>query len=105
MTKSDKRTRREHRAPGERRVQLEWLDTLRGRQVVSAQMIDISESGMQIALPNAITPGTYVQIRCKDYALTGMAGIKHCSRVRMGYRAGLEFSGFRWRALETTPPK
>jgi PilZ domain len=98
MANPEQGTRRDRRKPGRGRVQLEWPDSIRGRQVVSARIIDISENGMKVALPNAIAPGTYVQIKCKEYALSGMAGVKHCSREKMGYNAGLEFSGFQWRA-------
>jgi hypothetical protein len=100
MAKSEKGTRRDGRAPGQGRVQLEWSDAVRGRQVVSARVIDISKNGMKVAVPNAITRGTYVRIKCKDYALAGMAGVKHCSPEKMGYQAGLEFSGFEWRVPE-----
>ena len=58
---------------------------------------------MGVALLNPIVSGTYVQVQCKDYALSGMARVKHCSREKSGYKAGLEFSGFQWRVPVDTP--
>ena len=98
MAKSEKGTRRDQRTPSQGRVQLQWPDALRGRQVLTARVIDISENGMKVQVPHAIALGTYVQIKSKDYALSGVAGVKHCSREKTGYEAGLEFSGFQWRA-------
>lgn len=100
MGNSAKGTRREFRTAGKGQVQLDWPDAVRGRQVVSARVIDISESGMKVALANPISRGTYVQVKCKEYRLAGMAGVKHCSREKFGYQVGLEFSGFQWRASE-----
>jgi hypothetical protein len=98
MPKGEKGTRRELRTVGQGRVQLEWPDTLRGRQAISVRVIDISGNGMKVAVTNPIALGTYVQLKSKDYGLAGMAAVKHCLRDRMGYQVGLEFSGFQWRA-------
>ena len=105
MTECDKRTRHDRRIPGQGRAQLGWIDAIRGRQVVSARVMDISENGMRVALLDPIAQGTYVQVKCKDYALSGIAGVKHCSREKTGFQAGLEFSGFQWRARQDTPPE
>jgi hypothetical protein len=105
MPKVEKGTRRELRTEGEGKVRLEWPDALRGRQVVVARALDISERGMKVVLANPIATGTYVQIKSKDYDLAGMAGVKHCTRQKLGYQVGLEFSGFQWRVEKDTPLK
>jgi hypothetical protein len=60
-------------------------------KVISAQVLDMSSSGVLIHASRAIRIASDVRIQGNEL-LTGIAQVRHCSPSGRGFRIGLEFA-------------
>jgi hypothetical protein len=81
-----------------------WLgldDTL--KLVQHARVINISERGMAVEIPEPAKLMTRVKLEAEKHHLLGEGTVRHCHRAGVQYVIGVEFvDGLRWRAPE--PP-
>ena len=75
-------------------VQLEisWKDSQGNHHTITAQAIDVSNSGIRVEATEPIETETEVYVRAERYGLTGSTTIRHCSRRGSKYVLGLEFN-------------
>lgn len=63
-----------------------------------ARVIDISQSGAQIACARPIPERSYLHVESKALRIVGMSQVRHCEPVGLGWRVGVEFAGgLQWR--------
>ncbi len=80
-------------------VIITWNDRSGHSKHVTAKILDCSEHGMRLELPQAVDPRTQVFLRSEKEKLTGGASVRHCRRFGAKFVAGLEFNqGVRWKA-------
>ena len=78
-------------------VEVSWLDVNCRMRVTSTRVLNISEDGIALQLPEAIMP-LLVRFRSERYNVEGVGAVKQCRRAGTKYLVGLEFTdGLRWR--------
>jgi hypothetical protein len=79
-------------------VQVSWQDRLGNEKFVNAEVLDVSEAGMRVRVPESLMQQTLVTLRSDRLALHGRASAKSCVRQGNKYLVGLEFvGGLNWR--------
>ena len=61
--------------------------------VLRGRITNVSPTGLGIRLPGRIESRTYVAFRIDRQDRSGMASVRHCTRSKMDYLIGLEFTG------------
>jgi hypothetical protein len=90
--------RRHERVPQAAPVQVSWRDRLGNEKFASAEVLDLSEAGMRIKVPESVGEQTLVTLRSDRLALHGRASAKSCVRQGAKYLVGLEFvGGLNWK--------
>jgi hypothetical protein len=85
--------RRHERVPQAAPVQVSWRDRLGNEKFACAEVLDLSEAGMRIKVPESVVEQTLVTLRSDRLALHGQASAKSCVRQGAKYLVGLEFIG------------
>lgn len=85
--------RKKERRPVAGGACLSWQGSDGRHQVCNVQGVDLSESGVMVESPVAITVGTYVQMDAEAFGFSGEALVRHCRRRASRYLIGLEFRG------------
>jgi hypothetical protein len=79
-------------------VQVSWQDRLGNQKFANAEILDVSEAGMRIKVPESLMAQTLVTLRSDRLALHGRASTKSCVRHGAKYLVGLEFiGGLNWK--------
>jgi PilZ domain len=74
-----------------------WCDTSGHDKFANATALDISETGVRLKVPEALTVQSCVTLRSENLKLQGQASVRYCSRIGTNYAVGLEFGrGVRW---------
>jgi hypothetical protein len=90
--------RRKARSAVNAPVEIGWTDRQGNEQLVRATVVNISEDGIRVLLPEKLTPHTYVILRAGRLGLHGRASVRNCLKQGTKYVAGLEFSGgLKWK--------
>lgn len=90
--------RRHSRSPRSGPVQLTWKDANGNAQVSRGRLVDISEAGMRVELPEPLEKLTYLTVRADGLGIHGTASVRSCIRKGLKYVVGLEFSaGLQWK--------
>ena len=90
--------RRHDRTALDAAVQLSWTDRNGHETFANARLVDISESGMRVLMPEHLAEQTYVSFRAYQLNLQGTASVRRCRRQGTKYLVGLEFSGgLKWK--------
>jgi curved DNA-binding protein CbpA len=87
---SDKR--RKQRQLFDCSLEISWKDSQGISRTISAQAIDVSNSGIRVETSEPIEMHIEVYVRAERYGLTGSTTIRHCSRRGSKYVLGLEFN-------------
>ncbi|MBI1786496.1 MAG: PilZ domain-containing protein [Acidobacteria bacterium] len=67
------------------------------KMATHARVLNVSESGMAVELPEAPMPNTMIRFQSERYKLVGSGSIKHFRKVAHKFVVGLEFNdGLRW---------
>jgi hypothetical protein len=92
--------RRHERLPQTASVQVSWKDRLGNEKFANAEILDVSEEGMRVKLPESLVEHTLVTLRSDRPALHGRASVRSCARLGARYLVGLEFiGGLQWKPL------
>jgi hypothetical protein len=90
--------RRHERVPQAAPVQVSWKDRLGHEKFANAEILDVSEAGMRVKVPESLAEQTLVTLRSDRLALHGRASVRSCVRQRARYVVGLEFiGGLQWK--------
>jgi len=85
-------------------VQLVWKDRQDIDRFMKGRILDVSESGIRVELPDPLDRQTYVTLQAASLGLHGSASVRSCVRKGMKYIVGLELSGgLKWKPK--TPPQ
>ena len=76
---SDKR--RKQRQLFDCSLEISWKDSQGISRTISAQAIDVSNSGIRVETSEPIEMHIEVYVRAERYGLTGSTTIRHCSRA------------------------
>jgi hypothetical protein len=87
----DNRRFRRQEKPG--KVHLNWLDGEGHSFQATAQVLDVSKTGMRVDLEKPIAAGTMVNLESVDFHVAGVAMVKHCRAKGLNWVAGLQFAG------------
>ena len=102
---SSKGTRRHERSEISGLVQLSWKDRAGADKFSTARVLNISEVGMRIELPEPLPEQSYVTLRADKLKLIGRASVRTCQRKGSRYWIGLEFSGdMKWKPVVAPSP-
>ena len=85
--------RRHARRSLDGRLKISWFDSSGGSHDSVARIVDASESGFRIVLPDRLELRSFVHIRLERYNFKTMACVRYSVRSAMNYSAGLEFAG------------
>src|SRR5258707_15372334 len=78
-------------------IEISWEDKLGQFKQARARLLDISENGIKVGIPEAIEVRSLVNIRLTSYPIAGSASVKHCRRTGSVFVTGLEFTaGLQW---------
>jgi len=72
-------------------LEISWKDSRGSSRTITAQAIDVSNSGIRVEADEPIEMHLEVFVRAERYGLTGSTAIRHCSRRGSKYLLGLEF--------------
>jgi hypothetical protein len=75
------------------KIMLSWIDQDNTPRSLSGECLDISEGGIRIRINSPLELRTYVSIKFPSANLHGSASVRSCMRERMGFIAGLQFTG------------
>ena len=90
--------RRHERVPQAAPVQVSWRDRLGNEKFACAEILDVSQAGMRVKVPESVVEQTLVTLRSDRLALHGRASAKSCVRQGAKYLVGLEFiGGLNWK--------
>ena len=79
-------------------VQIIWKDRQGLDKFVNGRILDVSESGMRVEVPEPLDKQTYLTLQSIALGLHGSASVRSCTRKGMKYMVGLEFSaGLKWK--------
>jgi len=79
-------------------VQLVWKDRQGLDKFMNGRVMDASESGIRIEVPEPLDKQTYLTLQSPSLGLHGSASVRTCTRKGMKYVVGLEFSGgLKWK--------
>jgi hypothetical protein len=81
-------------------VQVSWKDRLGNEKFANAEILDVSEAGIRVKVPESLAEHTLVTLRSERLALHGRASVRSCDRQGAKYLVGLEFIG----GLSWKPP-
>ncbi|HTR38100.1 MAG TPA: PilZ domain-containing protein [Bryobacteraceae bacterium] len=84
--------RRHSRTPRSGPVQLSWRDRNGNAQVSRGRLVDISEAGMRVEVPEPLEKLIYLTVRADELGIHGTASVRSCTRKGLKYVVGLEFS-------------
>ena len=79
-------------------LRVAWLDTSGALKMAhDARVLNISEGGMAIELPEAAQLLSRLKIQSDKHHLLGQGAVRHCRRIGTRYVVGIEFTdGLRW---------
>jgi hypothetical protein len=78
-------------------VKIMWCDPSGHDKFANALALDVSETGVRLKVPEALTVQSCITLRCENLKLQGQASVRYCSRMGTTYAVGLEFGrGVRW---------
>jgi hypothetical protein len=81
-------------------VQVSWRDGSGNEKFANAEILDVSEAGIRVKVPESFADRTLVTLRSDRLELHGQASARSCVRQGAKYLLGLEFVG----GLKWTPP-
>jgi len=90
--------RRHARAAKSAQVQLSWKDRQGVDRFMNGRVVDVSEAGIRVEVPEPLDKQTYLTLQAASLGLHGSASVRTCARKGTKYVAGLEFSaGLKWK--------
>src|SRR5258708_3687023 len=90
----DSKDNRKHlRQPLDGRLKISWQDASGATHQSNGRIVDASESGFRIVLPDRLELRSYVCLRVERYNFKTMACVRYSVRSGINFSAGLEFSG------------
>ena len=91
VPKRDLRRKPRHQLDGALRILWEDSD---GREVISrAQIVNISESGLQLRVEDKIPVRTYISCNEPRLGVTGRGSVRYCHFTKGKFVVGIEFLG------------
>jgi hypothetical protein len=90
-----KAVRRQQRQTFQARVTASW-EGGRGLFETRGQVVDFSQSGVGVAIPQPLALDTVVTIQIPNLRLRARGRIRYCRQVRNGFRVGIEIIGQSW---------
>jgi hypothetical protein len=81
---------------------MSWLDRNGNPCTGHAECVDLSEGGMRVRLRCPLDVRTFVSLKFQTGNLHGSACVRSCTRERMTFVVGLQFTGGMRGPLETT---
>ena len=85
--------RKETRHPMAGKLRLLWEDADGKQQVRTADLEDVSRSGIKIRVDFQMAPRTYVTVNDREIGIMGRGSVRYCRYERGKYSVGLEFTG------------
>jgi hypothetical protein len=90
--------RRHTRSAKSAPVHVVWKDRQGVDNIARGTIIDVSESGIRVELPEPLEKQSYVTLQCTSLGLHGSASVRTCTRKGLKYVVGLELSGgLKWK--------
>lgn len=81
-----------------------WLSVKGERKMANAKVLNVSESGMGLELPEPPMMNTLVRIQSERHKFIGAGVARHFYRIPNGYVVGIEFTdGLKWYPPEDDP--
>src|SRR5947209_4104396 len=82
-------------------LRVSWLDKNSRLKMAQVRVLNISERGMTIELPEEPQVNTHIRLQSEKHKVEGSAAVRHSRRVGGKYIIGVEFmDGLRWRPPE-----
>jgi len=75
------------------RVRIAWQNSLGELRSCEAACLDISSSGLSVAIPESIPHRAIVHVRGINAQIDTSASVRYCRRHGMKYLLGVEFAG------------
>ena len=88
-----KESRKHPRQPLDGRLKISWQDANGATHQSVGRIVDASESGFRIVLPDRLEQRSYVCLQVERYNFKSMACVRYSVRSGINFSAGLEFSG------------
>lgn len=94
--------RRNIRRSCEHQVTVMWRGPQGEDKYVSTKVVDISELGLRLQMPEGMQRQTYLVVSAPKLGLSGQASVRHSGRIKGAkFAVGVEFaSGMRWKPKE-----
>jgi hypothetical protein len=89
----NKESRKHPRHPLDGRLKVSWQDAGGRTHESIGRIVDASESGFRVVMPDRLESRSYVHLRVDRYGFKAMACVRYSVRKGITYSAGLEFSG------------
>lgn len=83
--------RRENREAKKGRIRVGYTDQLGEYKVCEAPVLDVSETGMRVELPDPLKVGSRVGLQPGTLNVCGTGQVKHCRLKSARYTIGLQF--------------
>lgn len=87
------------------KVRLFWEESYTAQQA-TAEIHDVSETGLSCWMPRRLAPGTRVKIEASHLKLFGFATVRHSRGQGMKILVGMQFDGdVHWMAGDSAPAR
>ncbi len=97
-TTRQRNSRREARHLTEGSIRIRWEDESGNERVATAQLENVSTSGLHLRMPDRIAVGALVSCYDSQIGISGTGCVRYCNTSRGKYLVGLEFTnGTGWR--------
>ena len=78
-------------------LRVSWLDAKGQLKMAHVKVLNVSEGGMALELPEAPLTNSMIRFQSERHKLVGSAALRHCRKVGVKYIVGVEFTdGLRW---------
>ena len=85
-------------------VRVTWQDSEGNHKFTRAKVLDISDTGIRIELPEAVPVRGAVGLQAESLGLRCSGSVRHCVRTGIKYIAGIAFIGtVSWKRPEAAP--
>lgn len=78
-------------------LRVSWLDGKSQLKMAQVKVLNVSEGGMALEMPEAPMTGSMIRFQSEKHKLVGSGALRHCRRVGSKFIIGIEFSdGLKW---------
>jgi PilZ domain len=78
-------------------LRVSWLDVKGQLKMAQVKVLNVSEAGMALEMPEAPMNGSMIRFQSEKHKLVGAGALRHCRKINSKFVIGIEFTdGLKW---------